>query len=105
MSFQYMTLEMVELAGSNGGFIDQTQFKTSHQYHFDTLVLSSDVMEVLSSYIKHIRPLLAPKCDYAVVSSVGTQFTGMGNALSLLVLQAIGEYYISSTDRLWKVKA
>ena len=47
--------------------------------------------------IEHIRPLQSPKCDYAIVSSAGTQFTGMGNALSLLVLQAIGKYYISPT--------
>ena len=29
MTFQYITLEMVEVARTNGGFIDQTQFKTA----------------------------------------------------------------------------
>lgn len=97
MSIQFMTLDMVKLAGTNGGYIDQTQFKSKDQFHFDTLILSPDVMQVLNSYIEHIRPLQSPTCDYAIVSSAGTQFTAMGNALSLLVLQAIGKYYISPT--------
>jgi hypothetical protein len=95
MSFQYMTLNMVEEAGTNGGFIDQTQFKTKEKFQFDTLILSDDVLDILNSYICHIRPLQSPKCEYAVISTAGTQFSAMGNALSLLVLQAIGKYYIS----------
>ena len=97
MSIQFMTLDMVKLAGSNRGYIDQTQFKSKDQFHFDTLILSTEVLEVLNSYIEHIRPLQSPTCNYAIISSAGTQFTAMGNALSLLVLQAIGKYYISPT--------
>ena len=97
MSFQFMTIDMVQEANNNGGFIDQSNFKTSEQFHFDTLVLSQDVLDILNSYITHIRPLQYPKCDFAVVSTAGTQFTAMGNALSLLVLQAIGKYYINPT--------
>ena len=89
MSFQFMTIDMVKEANNNGGFIDQSKFKTNEQFHFNTLVLSQDVLDILNSYITHIRPLQYPKCDFAVVSTTGTQFTAMGNALSLLVLQAI----------------
>lgn len=97
MSFQYMTVQMVEEARTNGGFIDQSKFKTEEKFHFDTLILSDDVLDILESYISHIRPLQTPKCDFVVVSTAGTRFTAMGNALSLLVLQSIGKYYISPT--------
>ena len=90
MSFQYMTLAMVEEAVNNGGYIHQTQFKTSEQFLFDTLILSENVITVLNSYIEHIRPFLTPKCDYVVISTKGTQYSAMGNAMSLLVHQAIG---------------
>ena len=95
MSFQYMTLDMVKEANTNGGFIDQTTFKTKEQFHFDTLILSEDVLEILDSYISHIRPLQTPKCEYVVISTVGSQFSDMGNALSFLVIEAICKYYIS----------
>ena len=78
-------------------FIDQTRFKTKEQFHFDTLILSEDVLEILDRYISHIRPLQTPKCEYVVISTAGSQFSAMGNALSLLVLEAIGKYYISPT--------
>ena len=43
MTFQYITLKMVEVARTNGGFIDQTQFKTAVTYTFDTLIISEEV--------------------------------------------------------------
>ena len=91
MTFQYLSLQMVDNARSNGGFVDQTQFKTKEKYVFDTLVLTDDVLKVLDSYIKYIRPLMHPKCEYLIVTYNGTQYTAFGNAMSLLVHQAIGK--------------
>ena len=62
MTFQYITLQMVELARINGGFIDQTLFKTAVTYTFDTLIISEEVIKVLYCYIFHVRPLLNPVC-------------------------------------------
>ena len=58
MTFQYITLQMVEVARINGGFIDQTEFKTSATYTFDILIISEEVTKVLDCYIFHVRPLL-----------------------------------------------
>ena len=91
MTYQYLTVEMVEEAASNGGFVDQTKFKTSEKYVFDTLVLTEDVLKILSSYISSIRPFLLPKCAYVVLTCNGTQYTAFGAAMSLLVYQAIGK--------------
>ena len=91
MTFQYLSLQMVDNARSNGGFVDQTQFKTKEKYVFDTLVLTDDVLKILDSYIKYIRPLMHPKCEYLIVTYNGTQYTAFGNAMSLLVHQAIGK--------------
>ena len=60
MPFQYITLQMVEVARINGGFIDQTEFKTAATYTFDTLIISEEVIKVLDCYIFHVRPLLNP---------------------------------------------
>jgi len=91
MTFQFLSLQMVDQAKLNGGYVDQTQFKTQDKYIFDTLILTDDVMKVLDSYIKHVRPLMHPKCEYLIVTYNGTQYTAFGNAMSLLVHQAIGK--------------
>ena len=91
MTFQYLTLQMVEEAKTNGGYVDQTQFKTSDKYVFDTIVLTDNVLKVLDSYIGHIRPLLYPKVEFLILTNNGTQYTAFGNAMSLLVHQAIGK--------------
>ena len=91
MTFQYLTLKMVEDAKTNGGYVDQTQFKTSEKYVFDTIVLTESVLTVLESYIGHIRPRLYPKCEFLILTNNGTQYTAFGNAMSLLVHQAIGK--------------
>mgnify|MGYP003333975735 FL=1 len=58
MTFQYLSLQMVKDAKTNGGYVDQTQFKTSDKYVFDTVVLTENVLKLLDSYIGHIRPHL-----------------------------------------------
>ena len=92
MSYQYLTLEMVEDAKLNGGFIDQTTFKTHERYTFDTLVLTDAVLQILDSYKENIRPLCNPSCDYFVITTTGTQYTSFSTAMSLLVHEAIGKH-------------
>ena len=92
MTYQYITLQMVDNAKVNGGFIDQTSFKTESQYAFDTLILSGDVLQILDSYIDIIRPKMNPKCDYLLLTTNGNQYTALGSAMSILVHQAIEKY-------------
>jgi hypothetical protein len=92
MTYQYISLQMLENAKKNGGFIDQTSFKTEQQYAFDTLILSEDVLQVLDSYVDVIRPRLKPTCNYLLLTTNGKQYTALGSAMSLLVHQAIDKY-------------
>ena len=92
MTYQFITLDMIEKAKSNGGFIDQTLFKTSETYTFDTLIIGDNEMQILDSYIINIRPLLNPICDYLLVSTTGRQYNSFTSAMTLLVNEAIGKY-------------
>ena len=92
MTFQYMTMDMVAKARTNGGFIDQTEFKTASKYTFDTLIITEEVMKVLGMYINSVRPCLHPCCDYVLVTNNGTQYSAFATAMALLVKQAIGKY-------------
>ena len=92
MTYQYITLQMVDNAKVNGGYIDQTAFKTEAQYAFDTLILSTDVLQILDSYINTIRPKMNPKCNYLLLTTKGNQYTALGSAMSILVHQAIEKY-------------
>ena len=92
MSLQFLTLDMMTRATSNGGFVDQTQFKTTDQYGFDSLMFTKDALDVVNTYIERIRPLCKPKCDYVILTTAGTQYTAFCNALSLLTLEAIGKH-------------
>ena len=92
MTFQYMTLSMIEKAKTNDGFIDQKEFKTAFKYVFDTLILSPDVLAVLDVYIDLVRPLLNPKCDFLLVSTTGNQYQSLTTAMTILVHEAIGKY-------------
>ena len=75
MTYQHLTLEMVDKAQSNGGFIDQKMFKTAHTYSFDSLLLGRSNVEMIEQYRTHVRPLLKPKCDYLLVTRNGTQYS------------------------------
>ena len=92
MTYQYLTLQMIQDAKSNGGFIDQTAFKTEQQYAFDTIVLTEDIFQVIDSYVDVIRPRLNPTCDYLLLTTNGKQYTALGSAMSILVHQAIEKY-------------
>lgn len=92
MSLQYLTLQMIDLALENGGFVDQSQFKTNDQYGFDSLKFTNDTLDVVKTYIDRIRPLCQPKCDFVLLTTNGTQYTAFCNALSLLTHEAIGKH-------------
>ena len=92
MTFQYLTTNMIEKAKVNGGFVDQTEFKTASKYLFDTLLITDDVLEILDIYINDIRPCLNPQCDFLLVSTNGTQFQSLTTAMSMMVHQAIGKH-------------
>ena len=92
MTYQFLTVEMVEKAKTNGGFVDQTEFKTASKYLFDTLIITDDVMSILDKYLKHIRPRLNPQCNFLLLSTNGTQFQSLTAAMTMLTHQAINKY-------------
>ena len=92
MTYQYLTVEMVNKAKTNGGFIDQKMFKTAGKYGFDSLYLTETSMQVLDGYISHIRPLLRPTCDFVSVTRNGGQHNKLGELMSKLVFDATGKY-------------
>ena len=92
MTFQYLTLPMIDKARVNEGFIDQTEFKTASKYSFDTLIINTSVFTILDLYIDYVRPLLSPKCDYLLISCSGNQYQSLTTAMTMLVHEAIGKY-------------
>ena len=92
MTYQYLTVEMVNKAKTNGGFIDQKMFKTAGKYGFDSRYLTETSMQVLDGDINHIRPLLKPNCDYVLVTRNGGQHNKLGELMSKLVFNATGKY-------------
>ena len=92
MTYQYLTVDMCEKAKSNGGFVDQTTFKTTKTYGFDSFILDVKSMALIDEYIKYIRPLLNPLCDFLLVNRNGLQFSKLTDLMSKLVYDAIGKY-------------
>ena len=92
MTYQYLTVDMVEATKNNGGFIDQKKFKTTANYGFDSLLLTKTSMQVLDGYIFHIRPLLKPNCEYVLVNRNGDQHSRIGQLMSKMVFDATGKY-------------
>ena len=93
MTYQYLTVEMVNKAKTNGGFIDQKMFKTAGKFGFDSPYLTEMSMQVLDGYINHIRPLLRPTCDFVLVTRNGGQHNKLGELMSKLVFDATGKYF------------
>ena len=92
MTYQYLTLEMIEKAQDNGGFVDQKMFKTAQMYSFDSLLLEPADMQLIEQYRQHVRPLLKPKCDYLLVTRNGTQYSKLCDLMSKQVFEAIGKH-------------
>ena len=91
MTYQYLTLKMVEAINSEG-IIDQTVFKTCGKYRFDSLVFGKRVLNTLRDYIKFVRPRLNPICDYVLITRNGNQMSKLSSTLGKLVFEAIGKY-------------
>ena len=92
MTYQYLTVDMIDTAKKKGGFIDQKTFKTAGKYGFDSLILSYANMQVINGYISYVRPLLKPKCDFVLVNRNEGQHGKLGEIMSKLVFDAIGKY-------------
>ena len=92
MTYQYLTVGMVNAAKKNGGFIDQKTFKTAGKYGFDSIILTDTNMQELDGYINFVRPLLKPQCDFVLVTRNGGQHSKLGDVMSKLVFDAIGKY-------------
>ena len=60
MSYQFLTLEMIEYASQKDSFIDQRKFETADRYIFDSFRLDKTSLHVIKSYKCHIRSLLNP---------------------------------------------
>ena len=91
-TFQYLTLAMVEKSKINGGFVDQTEFKTAGTYMFDTLIMDEETLKVIDMYTSKIRPKMDPQCDFVLISTTGQQYMSFSVAMTLLVKEAIGKY-------------
>ena len=92
ITFQYLTLDMISKARDNGGYVDQTEFKTRDKSKFDTVILDENVLKVIDIYVNNLRPMMNPICNYLLVSTNGTQYQPFTAAMSLLVKEAIGKY-------------
>ena len=44
MAFQRLTIQIIERAKSDNGYIGQKEFKTADVYMFDTLIFSADAL-------------------------------------------------------------
>ena len=72
ITYQHLTVEMIMAAKANGGFIDQTTFKTAGKYIFDSIILTDTSIQILDGYITFVRPLLKPQCDFVLVTKSGS---------------------------------
>ena len=93
-SIFYLTLEHIEKAHVNGGFVDATQFKTAEQYIYDSLKFTEGSLTIIDQYIKYVRPLCNPDkdCPYVLLTTRGTQFQSIGFGMRLLVYQTISKH-------------
>ena len=99
MTYQYLTLEMIDDAKRNAGFVDQKKFKTADHYVFDSFNLQPTSLRVIQGYRKHVRPLLMLTCDLPLVNRNGAQFSKLTEALGKLVFDAIGKYINPTRNR------
>ena len=91
MTYHFSTIPVLEKAKVNGGYVDQTEFKTAEQYMF-SVAFDEPSLTMSDQYVKHIRPLLKPRCNHVLVTRNGTQYSKLCDLMSVLVFQAIGTY-------------
>ena len=83
---------MFENTKANGGMVDQTIFKTAQRYGFNSLYFNEISLGIVDHYVKLVRPLLNPQCEYLLLNRNGTQSQKLADLLSVLVFEAIGKY-------------
>ena len=85
MTYQFLTVQMVESIGENG-IINQTIFKTKEKYGFHSLIFSNDdVLTFIKNCINFIRPRLNPCCDYVLICQNGKQISKLSNIFARVV--------------------
>ena len=89
MTYQYLTVDMINTAKENGRFTYQKTFKTAGKYGFDSLILTDTNMRVLDGYISFVRPLRKPKCDVILVTRNEGQHSKLGEIVSKLVFMQL----------------
>ncbi len=92
MTYQHLTVTMFENAKANGGMVDETIFKTAQRYGFNSLYFDEISLGIVDDYVKLVRPLLNPQCEYLLLNRNGAQFQKITDLLSVLVFEAIGKY-------------
>ena len=60
MTYQYLTVKMIEEASQNGEIVEQITFKTCDTYVFDMLILTDDVIEISLENILANKGLTIP---------------------------------------------
>ena len=75
MTYQFLTVDMFEEAEQSDEFVVKNKFKTADNYSFDSFNLDSTAVKVIRQYVKHVRPLLGPKCNSLLVNRNGMQFS------------------------------
>ena len=100
MTYQYLTVGMCGKAKSNGGFVDETAFKMAKTYGFKSFILDKEGLQLIDEYIKYVRHLLNPLCDFLLVNRNSLQFAKLTDLMSKLVYDAIGKYiHPTATDK------
>ena len=105
ITYQYLTLEMIDDAQRNAGFVDQKKFKTTDHYVFDSFNLQPTSLRVIQGYRKHVRPLLMPTCDFLLADQNGAQFSNPQRHLVNLCLMLLASISTQQDiDRLLRLR-
>ena len=95
MTYTNLTVAMVESIEGNSGIVDQSTFKTSERYGFDSLIFEPQHLEVLRKYIKFIRPHFVgedDKGDYLLLSRQGNKLSKLSTVLGNMVYEATAKF-------------
>ena len=83
---------MIKQAKKNGGYIDQKVFKTESNYGFDSLVIDKTSRHIIDDFVKFVRPLSSPTCNYLLIKRNDLQHNKLAHMMSQLVFEATGKY-------------
>ena len=92
MTYQFLTVEMIDSIKGDNGTIDQTMFKTMQHYGFDSLIFDECHLKAIRSYITFIRPRFNPTCNFVFVTRTGKQLSKLSSILGNIVYEALGKY-------------